>query len=123
MSRDSSTCARQTPQSPSHRSCHHAVSQQPFDARYFTRVTNTKGARTRPSALCTRLLRPHLAFLSACITPKRFPSVSWQYAKYPTPGIGVFGIRPVHCRSLEASKKLKKSAAMRVDPLAVLRYE
>src|SRR5215469_15227930 len=31
-------------------------------------------------------------FACACITPKRFPSVSSQYAKYPTPGIGVFGV-------------------------------
>src|SRR5215472_17966966 len=44
------------------------------------------------SSECDFLLRTHFAFASACITPKRFPSVSSQYAKYPTPGIGVFGV-------------------------------
>src|SRR5467141_1234741 len=52
----------------------------------------------RPTTAGNGLL--HFAFGSRCITPNKFPSVSLQYAKYPTVGIGVFGIisPPLLCR-------------------------
>ena len=36
--------------------------------------------------------RNYFAVLSICIIPKIFPSVSIHVAKYPTPGIGIFGM-------------------------------
>src|SRR5713226_2098215 len=93
MFRGLGTCARQTPQNPSHRSCFCKPLQQSFDARHLTRVTNTKGRAGQAGTPFTqRCLGTYFAFWSACITPKRFPSVSVRYAKYPTVGITVLGM-------------------------------
>src|SRR6267378_533332 len=67
--------------------------------RHSSAVTIKWGEQfARPTTAGNGLL--HFAFGSRCITPNKFPSVSLQYAKYPTVGIGVFGIisPPLLCR-------------------------